>query len=384
MASAATVLRSSSIRTSTSLQLRILTATETLMRRKCLATPQRRLQSTTSSTSSNGILLHSEWVATTKATTAAAAGNEATADGIDKSQTIVFLHGLLGNGRNIQTLARKMCATLGRPGLLLDLRGHGGSTGRHDASQTPPTTFNDCLDDIATTLKQQGVHTESDTAHMTLVGHSLGGRLALQYAHRQQRKSKWHAPRAASVWLLDTVPGQPHASVVEIVGIAERMLQQDWTGVTRKDILQVLQQQHGLDSMTAQWLASSFVVDKATGRGQFAFCLATARDLMVDFGKQDFMALLKDVVVAGAAGPTGATTTTTTTTTTTSNSTRVDLVRGGRNAGWEASGEMPALFDMQSDSFQFHTLPDAGHWVHIDDLPGLMQAVETVHQRNEP
>ena len=103
----------------------------------------------------------------------------------------MLLHGLLGSARNLATLARGLAArdpTLGV--VALDLTGHGASP------PLPP-------DADAATLAAD-VLTTADAldlaAPLALVGHSLGGRVALRVAEQ--------APaRVGSVTLLDIAPG---------------------------------------------------------------------------------------------------------------------------------------------------------------------------------
>ena len=90
---------------------------------------------------------------------------------------------------------------------------------------------------------------------------------------------------------------------------------------------------------------------------EFGFDLTVVNDLLADFHSQDFLGMLNDVVNSGV---------------------RVDLVRGGKNAGW-TEATLGALRDLEIQSgehFGFHTLSDAGHWVHVDDLPGLLQIMQ--------
>jgi pimeloyl-ACP methyl ester carboxylesterase len=105
----------------------------------------------------------------------------------------VFLHGLLGNGRNLNTFAKQVCQLNNSTGYLIDLRGHGKS---RIASSSCKNSFENCVKDIAVATKKFSVPVES------IVGHSFGGRIALQYAATQQNSS------LERVWLLDTVPGQ--------------------------------------------------------------------------------------------------------------------------------------------------------------------------------
>jgi pimeloyl-ACP methyl ester carboxylesterase len=312
-------------------------------------------------------VLHSEWIGS---------NNDEQNEG-DNDHTIVFLHGLLGNGRNIQTMAKKMCASLDRPGLLVDLTGHGGSKGRNDPNVT--VTFDTCLADIHATLTSAGIGAGNDyeDSQVTLVGHSLGGRLALQYAHEQ------YHDRLAHVWLLDTVPGQPHASVVQVLKIAEAVLeQQQWSGIKKKEVIALLTGQYGMDSPTAMWLASGFTVNKETGKAEFGFDSKTARDLVEDFGRQDFMYELQQTVFRSDSDHTqNVHNNNTNKSANNNNPVRVDLVRGAKNTAWEASGHLPTLHNLMvqhKDQFGFHTV-QAGHNVHVEDLPGLMQAVDLVY-----
>lgn len=108
----------------------------------------------------------------------------------------------------------------------------------------------------------------------------------------------------------------------------------------------------GLDTGIAQWLASSF-----DGR-DFGFDLPVANDILPEFATQDFYGLLEQIL---------------------DNDIRVDLVRGGKNTGWDM-GTLRQLEDMQrkhSQNFGMHVLPKAGHWVHVDDLNGLVNLFDT-------
>jgi pimeloyl-ACP methyl ester carboxylesterase len=323
--------------------------------------------------------LHSEWINSNNTNNNDDQDYESQ-NGMDH-HTLVFLHGLLGSGRNVQTMAKKMCAITDRPGLLVDLTGHGSSVRRNDPDR--PVTFDTCLADIHATLISKGIASgDSDSDNcgdkVTLVGHSLGGRLALQYAHEQYHDGLDH------VWLLDTVPGQPHASVVQILEIAEAVLeQQQWSGITRKEVTAILQHQYGLDVPTAAWLASGFRVRKETGRAEFGFDANVARDLVEDFGRQDFMHELQQTVFRSCSDHTqNEYNDNNNASAHNRNPVRVDLVRGLKNTAWESSGHLPTLHNLtvqHQDQFGFHSV-QAGHNVHVEDLPGLMQAVDRVYK----
>jgi pimeloyl-ACP methyl ester carboxylesterase len=358
--------------TSTSKSIAISTTPQSLSRGSWLAARLKSTQATnTSSDGGGGTVLHSEWINNNS-------NNNEDNETANDNHTIVFLHGLLNTGRNVQTMAKKMCAATGRLGLLVDLTGHGTSKGRNDPGVT--VTFDTCLADIHATLKAAGIAgTDSDSDDkVTLVGHSLGGRLALQYAHEQYHDCLEH------VWLLDTVPGQPHASVVRILQIAEAVLiQPQWPGITGQEVTAMLKDQYGMDQPTAAWLASGFTVNSETGQASFAFDTKVARDLLEGAGRQDLMYTLQQTVYRSSSDHTqNVYNNNHHTSTNNRNTVKVDFVRGLKNTAWEASGHLPTLatlMEQHRDHFCFHAV-QAAHNVHSEDLPGLMQAVSRVYK----
>ncbi len=85
---------------------------------------------------------------------------------------LVFLHGLFGRGRNWTTVARAL-ATLGHGSLLIDLPDHGrsGWTARFDYDRYTAI--------VADALRQR-----TGDGRVILVGHSLGGKVAMLAALR--------------------------------------------------------------------------------------------------------------------------------------------------------------------------------------------------------
>ena len=124
--------------------------------------------------SSSGTLLHHEWI-----------GPSHHHD--ERAPPIVFLHGLLGNSRNIRTMANKTCELKKRPGPLIDITGHGKSASSSSSSSSAhPVDFHVATNDI-----QHTISTAVKTDTVTMVGDSLGGRLALYYATLQKQN---HGP----------------------------------------------------------------------------------------------------------------------------------------------------------------------------------------------
>jgi esterase len=88
---------------------------------------------------------------------------------IGDGRPLVFLHGLLGSGRNWQSVAQALTGD-GWRGILVDARNHGASPWADD------TSYPSMADDVAALLDRQGL------GPITLLGHSMGGKTALTLA----------------------------------------------------------------------------------------------------------------------------------------------------------------------------------------------------------
>ena len=130
----------------------------------------------------------------------------------------MLLHGLLGSARNLSTLARRLSA--GSPDLTVvafDLPGHGSSP------PLPPAADSDLLAAKSST----GAGALGLAPPWRLVGHSLGGRVALRAAQRE--------PAAvASVTLLDIPPG-PLAASGEVARVLDVLLRMPDVVASRAD-----------------------------------------------------------------------------------------------------------------------------------------------------
>jgi esterase len=286
-----------------------------------------------------------------------------------QQRPIVFLHGLLGNVRNIKSMAKKMCDIQNAPGLLLDLTGHGRSSIH---STVGSVTFDRVCSDIEITLQEE----LSNNNHydpkegFTFVGHSLGGRLALQYAY--QRRS----PNPTSLWLLDTVPGQPDESVLGVLNAAY-LVSQRHTWRSRAELTTAFLEAYQLPLSVSEWLAAQYDVQYQ----RFNFDMRAAESLADDFGSQDFWQQLDQLLSSSSSSSARVAPKS-------NNSKMMDnepttvktihLVRGGLNEAWGPA--LPAVEERAvryAGAFVHHVLPKAGHWVHADDLPGLLRAFES-------
>jgi len=254
-------------------------------------------------------------------------------DETSTTESTLYLHGLLGNGRNLRGLAKAVNAP---SSILMDLRGHGMSP-----SFDGPHNFENCAMDVKNTLK-------NTKKLSTLVGHSFGGRIALEYTHHLVVDDET-GRSPPTMWLLDTIPGQANESVEKVLAAVDQVQL-----TTKKEIVQQLVNK-GIEVDISQWLASSVrqTKDKTL---EWGFDVDVAQGVLEHFASQDFLGMLEKICVDGDA--------------------TVHLVRGGKNNGWEEDPTLlPAVesLNKQLSNFHFHLLPTAGHWVHVDDLNGLVQ-----------
>ena len=82
--------------------------------------------------------------------------------------------------------------------------------------------------------------------------------------------------------------------------------------------------------------------------------MATAESLVRDFSQHDFWLQLESLSHVS-----------------------VNLVQAGRNPAWNEVLPEIRRFSV-NDRFRCYLLPDAGHWVHVDDLPGLLKIFDSV------
>jgi pimeloyl-ACP methyl ester carboxylesterase len=273
---------------------------------------------------------------------------------LTENECTVYLHGLLGNGKNLTTMARKFG---GMSSMLLDLRGHGQSP-----CGSPPHTFEECAKDVLETIRAEEPLIFSKAS---MVGHSFGGRIVLECAHQiweealrnpstneQRRRDSTYHP-SNQFWLLDTVPGEINESVERVLVALHLVDLNNYTH--RTQVSQTLQQDHHLDVGLAQWLTSS-MTQSSPNRLSWGFDLNVIDALLPEFGSQDFLGKLEHLILSEQRSDSV-----------------FHLVRGGKNSGWSKDivSKLDSLAEQSCGRFHMHVLPNAGHWVHVDDLPGL-------------
>jgi len=153
----------------------------------------------------------------------------------------VLLHGFLGSGRNLRTLARRWSEA--DPSLCIlvpDLTGHG---------ESPPLPERPTLEgvaaDVEETLEAAGLG-----GPVLWVGHSLGGRVALAAARR-------HAADMRGVDLLDIGPGKVPAAEADSGQVVDALCAAPERAGSRREMRDWLCSR--LPPALADWLAMNLV-----------------------------------------------------------------------------------------------------------------------------
>lgn len=245
-------------------------------------------------------------------------------------QEIWVLHGIFGSGKNWEAFGRQFVAAY--PGsriVLVHLRGHAGS---RDVS--PPHTMRACADDLVRLAAHLGNGPD------VLWGHSFGGKVALTYL----RETGGDGLRA--VWSLDSPPGAGPSGgkdpVSSEVGQLVRAIKEIGLPITRRAGLQDALRSRGLPRAVAGWMATNLI--RADDGYRWHFDATVLEELLVDYWNEDLWPT--------AESPPG--------------NVEVHMVRAAKSDRW-TEADLARLSGLP----RVHVLPDAGHWLHVDDPFGL-------------
>lgn len=253
-------------------------------------------------------------------------------------RTAWFIHGILGNGRNLRALAAALVdASPGWRAVLIDLRHHGESGPDPSSPPDAPNDLRACAADLSALTAEWG------DPHL-VAGHSFGGKVALAFARDQRH------PALRDIWVLDATPGLPNEppneannDVLQVLGAMRRApLPAD----SRNAVIAWLEAD-GFTAGLARWLVTNL---ERTGSGwSWRPDLAAVDELLADYFRQDLLPFLhqpRDYAI--------------------------NIVRAGRSDRWDPA-EVAEIQSLPTTSrTTLHTLANAGHWVHVDDPDGLI------------
>jgi esterase/lipase len=296
-----------------------------------------------------------------------------------KEKTLLLLHGLLGNRRNMKSFANLIAKT--HPDwqvLLMDVRGHGSSTSMPDADLEHGTesTLLAAAEDVAYTCFNLGIPPPN-----MVCGHSMGGKVALSYLQGILTSDfdKYFglygnsASFPQDLWLMDSIPSlvsrtkniQDKESVASVL---ENVAKVKMPVKTKQDLIDSLLAL-GTSMPTAQWMTTNLAKSKSSSDSfQFIFDLPTCLALYRDYSVVDFMPLLCGEAEEYAH-----------------NTCTINVVIAGRNQySWDkqvvdclTSRAQAEATDRGSDALlTLNILPKSGHNIHIDDPTGMVSLME--------
>ena len=264
--------------------------------------------------------------------------HEVVQSGPSPSRTAFVLHGVLGSGQNFRGLARALSKQ--RPDfrlVLVDLRGHGDSRGA-----APPHTLRACAEDLV--RLQQHLHSAEQTPVpvSAIVGHSFGGKVAIAASLLPG------FAELSQVFLLDSNPGPVDpGSDHEVLRLllAVRAIEQP---LASRDQLVTLLTGQGFSRGLARWMTTNL---RRTDAGyRWRFDLDVIEQLLQDYFRQDFWELLGQPRTRP----------------------EYHLVAAEKSDRFDGELRRRAKALPAASRCHFHLIPDAGHWLHVDNPTAVL------------
>ncbi|KAI7732544.1 hypothetical protein M8C21_024150 [Ambrosia artemisiifolia] len=307
------------------------------------------------------------------------------------------LHGLIGSARNWRSFSRNLASSLSTfspPSdwkmVLVDLRNHGQSAGV--SGLHPPHDIVNAANDLANLVKARDWSWPD-----VVLGHSMGGKVALQYAlscargdygmrqvsiqietHLEamnytfynypsiQHNSRRQTYDAEQLWVLDSVPGivEPEESNGDVEKVLETLQTLPETIPSRTQTY-VIGYRWLVDHLTnlgftrslSEWIGTN--LKKEGEQFTWAFNLEGIIQMFDSYRKLDYWPLLEHP-------PKGM---------------EIVMVRAENSDRWDPHviNKLESLKNRTSDESEGKlsvvVLPKSGHWVHVDNPKGLLEIV---------
>jgi esterase len=255
-------------------------------------------------------------------------------DGDAADRTFLSLHGILGTGPNLRPVAQALVAADPRVLVaLVDLRQHGRSQGF-----AAPYTLDACGSDLAALEPRLPLPVRG------VLGHSFGGKVAVAYHARR--------PELERVILLDSNPGtRPDRSTASDTLDVLDLLERAPESFARRDEFLAYVRGQGQSRMVAEWLAMN--LERTDSGFRLKLDLPSIRALLDDYFDRDLWPVLE------------------------ASQAKVDIVIGARSKVFDGA-DLERLAELErstSGRIKAHVLPEAGHWVHVDDPAGVATAL---------
>lgn len=242
---------------------------------------------------------------------------------------LVILHGAFGAGRNWATIARRLVQA--RPEwevVLADLRLHGDSQGF-----PPPHTLDAAASDLDALGRALGSPLDA------VLGHSLGGKVALLYATR-------NPPGLRQLWVVDSTPGAgpPAGSAWQMLR-AVRSLPAEFA--SRQDAVEGLVR-FGFAGDVARWMTTN--LEYASARYRWRLDFDALQTLLRDFFQTDLWSTV-------AAPPAGV---------------ELHFIKASDSDALSEDALLRLETIAAHHSVFVHTV-QGGHWIHADNPDAVIQ-----------
>ena len=275
-------------------------------------------------------------------------GESSVSDKYSKRSTCVMVHGMLGQGKNLRSFARRIVRKYPFfDVLLVDLRGHGKSP-----RSFPNAKFNsveNCAVDLYNLFDTLEIEPD------VLIGHSFGGKVATAFIKHSIEVGDGVLPRT---WVWDSVIGNfdpsvlpKHNSTMQVLE-ALKCLENP---IKSRNLIKHFES-YDISPGIMNWMMTNLVVNPAEpGTYLWAFDLECCIELFESYCKTDLSDLFEHLpLVDQFPKP---------------ETPILNFVRAGGNLVWnencleamnEACGNAPI------GQVAIHDVPDVGHWVHVE------------------
>ncbi|GFQ04873.1 alpha/beta hydrolase domain-containing protein 11 [Phtheirospermum japonicum] len=255
--------------------------------------------------------------------------------------TAVVLHGLLGSGRNWRSFLSAHSLHISLPPvqwrlILVDLRNHGNSA--EIEGLLPPHNLENAAKDVANLVKSEGWDWPD-----VVIGHSMGGKVALQFA---QSCAEGHYGDNVSL------PKQVRLVYDGMIAYGCVKLLQNSYGWLVDHMLKL-----GFSKSLSEWIGSN--LKKSADQVTWAFNLDGAVQMLNSYREMDYWPLLEH----------------------TPNGMEIAVVRAEKSDRWQPDvvQQLERVASKRvgdgEGKVSVHLLPNAGHWVHVDNPKGLLEIV---------
>ena len=237
----------------------------------------------------------------------------------------LFLHGILGRGRNWRSIARRFAeARSDWRAVTVDLRAHGDSLGLEGPHG---------VDTAAADLSSLSL----DVPVRAVLGHSFGGKVALQFATTHSLDA---------LWIIDSSPSarpDRHGSeaIAEVLSALNPLPERF---EDRREFVAIMQSR-GLSLPVARWLAMN--LREHDGGFRYGVEMSAVEDLLADYFERDAWSGLLHADTRKVA----------------------HFVLGGRSQVFDAGDRVRA----EDAGLTLHTFEGAGHWVHAEEPDRLIE-----------